>query len=323
MLGIRSTRRSRARASRYRALAGALDAGLALDRALQLTTPPSGVTSAVAHPELTSSLPRSSQSVAARIGGPEAGPTEIAAITAADRAGEISQTLRHLADDLDAQSQAQNHLWSANAYPLLVLHLVVPAMSTSLLITDPTRFVLRVVVATGTLWAVIALLAVSMSWLLRKRGARERLARLPVVGVPLAAAARTRFLRTLGLLYGSGVHAVEAMAAAHAALGPAAASVDYDALLDRVRRGEPLPQAFAALTSFDPLDRAELVTGAEAGELEVALRRVAARAELEWHASTSRLARIAGALVYGIAVVSVAFAVIRFYTGYFEQLGLR
>src|SRR5262245_53142432 len=62
-------------------------------------------------------------------------PTHPAAIGAAERAGHLVECLTELANDEEAAAREQRQLWGSCAYPLIVLHLVVPAASTSLLVT--------------------------------------------------------------------------------------------------------------------------------------------------------------------------------------------
>jgi type IV pilus assembly protein PilC len=227
--------------------------------------------------------------------------------------------LRTLAADLEAERRERMRLWQTAAYPLLLLHLVVPAASTPLLLTHPRTFATRVVVAIAGIWGVLA----AAVWL-HRRGLRSAayvrtLNALPLVGAILRASAFTRYFRSLAELYGSGVRIQEALDAARAVVGPVPPVDDFALAASAARAGAPMAASFAAMRSLDPPLRALLETAATTGTLEGALRRAVADLEERWRSLALRLVTVATSALYAIAVVVVAWTILSFYTGYFSQ----
>ena len=301
----------RRRASSYRALATLLDGGIPIAQALDRLRPGPGSPAAAETVRSTRD-----GALAALLGAP---PHEAAAITAAERTGELTATLRQLADDLDASLAARRDALSRCAYPLFVLHLIVPATTTVDLIRAPSRYFGRVALATGLLWAAIVAGAALCAWLVRTPRAVTALARLPLVGPPLVRSAQARWLRLFATLHGAGVKAIEALKTAESALGAAPPSEEYADVAARALRGESLESALAALVGLEPEERSELIAAAAVGDLERALRRVAGRVVERWRSAMQRLARVAGGSAYFLAVVLVGAAAVRFYSDYFAQ----
>jgi|RhiMethySRZTD1v2_1073278.scaffolds.fasta_scaffold474854_1 type II secretory pathway component PulF len=313
MLDSRSTRRQTAR---YRALADALAAGIPARRAYELVRLEGEPRTTVGASALANG-----ESLTRAIELDDAPPRHhVVALRAAEKAGRLPETLRSLADELDARSSALRTFLQRAAYPLVLMHLVVPAASTSLLIEEPGRFVMRTLVALAVLWGSFLVLFFVLRRLIRDPVQVRRVARWPLIGRILRVSAQLRFLRALAGLYGAGVRIDEALTEASAAVGAAPPTAEYTQAAAIARSGESIDRAMSVLLGLDPLDRMELVTAATAGNLEAALDRVVLRTEMAWEASLHRAARIASTILYVTAFVAVVVAVFSFYAGYFAQL---
>jgi hypothetical protein len=201
-----------------------------------------------------------------------------------------------------------------------VLHLVVPATSTGLLVERPGAFVARTLAAYAVLWSVL----LGGAWLLRRLTRHpvwaRRVVRWPLVGPPLRLAAQLRFLRALAALYGAGIRIDEALSEASAAVGPAPPTPEFSQAAAVARAGESIERALAVLLTLDPVARMELATASQSGSLEEALERVVLRLQESWEASLQRTARVTAGGLYVVAVIAAATAIISFWSGYFAQL---
>src|SRR5262245_2777251 len=145
MLDSRSTRRQTAR---YRALADALAAGIPARRAYELVRLEGEPRTTVGASALANG-----ESLTRAIELDDDPPRHhVVALRAAEKAGRLPETLRSLADELDARASALRTFLQRAAYPLVLIHLVVPAASTSLLIEEPGRFLMRTLVALAVIW---------------------------------------------------------------------------------------------------------------------------------------------------------------------------
>jgi type II secretory pathway component PulF len=300
----------------YHALADALGSGLPPDRAMSLLA---GGTASSVSPG-AASLRRGEPIVAAIRAELPVPPADVPILQAAEESGRLPETLRMLAADATARSQARRKFLAAAAYPLFVLHVVVPAASASKLLTDPAGFSTAVISSYVVLWVVLGLAIAAV----RKAPGSPRLARrvvaIPVVGTALRSAAATRFLRTLWIAYSAGLRIDRALALATGAVGVGLRERGFATAARLARDGESIERSLAELSELDRFDRSELVTAATAGELEPTLARVVARSSERWSDSVNRAAHVAARTIYFLAFVATAFAVFRFWSGYFDRL---
>src|SRR5262245_57686075 len=136
------------------------------------------------------------------------------ALSASEQAGRLPACLRSLSADLDAERAQKRQFLLSIAYPLLLLHVIVPLSSTTILLTKPGEYAARVVAATAILWGVI----LAGAWL-HRRGSRSPaymrlVVKLPLIGPVVRHGAFVHFFRSLVELYGAGVRFTEAVGAA-------------------------------------------------------------------------------------------------------------
>lgn len=242
------------------------------------------------------------------------------ALQASERAGRLPACLRQLSADLDAEREQRKQFWISIAYPLLLLHVVVPAASTPILLLNPGVFVARTIGATAVLWGVV----LAGAWL-HRRGTRSpaymhALQRLPLIGPVVRHAAFVHFFRSLVELYGAGVNFTEAIAAARSVLGEAPPLDDFARAAAAARAGAPMPATFATLTSLEPLLRSLLETSAMTGDLENGLRKVIRELEEKWRDAMKRFLAVTSRTLYFVVALTVASTVISYYTGYYSDI---
>jgi type II secretory pathway component PulF len=316
MLGLGGTP-LRSRSLVYTQLAQALDAGIAATSALRLLDRVGGEARGAA---AAAAVARGQTLVAAfdtAFGLPR---PHLLALAASERAGRLPDCLRQLAADLDDERAQRRQFWLSIAYPLLLMHVVVPAASTSILLTRPAAFAARVVGATAILWGTVLVGA----WL-HRRGSRSTaymrgLVALPLIGPVVRYGTFVRYFRALVGLYGSGVHFTEALDAARSVVGEAPPFDDFAKAAAAARAGAPMEAAFATMTALDPGLRAMLETAATTGNLEEQLRRTIVELEERWRQGARRFVATTSYVLYVVVAVAVAWTVIDFYAGMYSGL---
>ncbi len=330
------------RAILYRELAALLNAGLPLERALQLLM---GPTAEAPSPLWHVLAPvrdavRDGLPVAAALALVDSGRAayEQAVIEAAERTATLPAMLERLADALDARRAAQERLRSAALYPAFVLTLgvavavlllgvLVPRAQAALAaggIALPSASLAVVRVARGVAWSAAGLLLALTAgtaalarlcrlddgW--RVRVDRLRLA-LPGAGRIAAQLAASRFAATLAVLAGAGVPLVDALPLAGAATGNRWLAQRVAGETERVRHGLSLEAAIRAIPPL-ALPLAEWIRVGEAGGcLDRMLETAARREQAEWERSTARLLTLfepAVLVAVGLFVLAVALAVL-------------
>jgi type II secretory pathway component PulF len=309
--------RLRERSLLYFQLAQALDSGLAAASALRLLDG-SGATGRGA--AAAAAIARGQTLVAALDASFPLPLPHRLALQASERAGRLPACLRQLAVDIDAERAQRKQFWISIAYPLLLLHVVVPAASTSILLIKPGVFMARTIGATAVLWGVI----LAGAWI-HRRGTRSpaymhALQRLPLIGPVVRHAAFVHFFRSLVELYGAGVHFTEAVAAARSVLGDAPPLDDFSRAAAAARSGASMAATFATLTSLDPLLRSLLETSATTGDLENGLRKVIRELEEKWRDAMQRFLSVTSRALYFTVALAVAWTVISFYAGMYSGL---
>ena len=235
---------------------------------------------------------------------------ETAALTAAWRAGRAPVALRRRAEARRRQAQFLRSLWRAMRYPLLVLGSTVLA-----------SFCTYAVV--GHLWAVVAVVgglgAIGLGSLLLWRAMRhggEGWFRVPLVGNLGRDLGEIPYLETLAALYAAGVPLPAAHRAAQATV-PFAAVQRRLLVADRaLQQGRRLSEGLAEGLGLHPETRSLLATGEASGQLEDALLRAAARRRDVAAATTERLVRWSGAVLYIGAALVAGYVVLSFYSSF-------
>jgi general secretion pathway protein F/type IV pilus assembly protein PilC len=301
----------------YTQLAQALDSGLAAASALRLLDRSGGDQKGAA---AAAAIARGQTLVAAFDGSFGLPRSHRLALSASERAGRLPACLRQLSADLDAERVERREFWMSIAYPLLLMHAIVPATSITLLVTKPGLFAARVFGATALLWGAI----LAGIWF-HRRGVRSRaymhaLQALPLVGPIVRDGAFVRYFRALVELYGSGVNFTEALEASRSVLGDAPPFDDFARASAAARGGAPMAAAFAALTSLDPLLRALLESAATTGDLENGLRRAIRDLEQRWRDATHRFLAVTSYGLYVLVACAVGWSVISFYAGMYSGL---
>ena len=284
-----------------RQLAGLVDAGLPLERALtaladEAPTPRQQALVAALRAEVNAG---SSFAQALAAHPAEFSPMYRAVIAAGEHSGQLGLVLERLADDLEARQALRSKVMAALLYPaivsgialLIVLFLlayVVPQVASVFTTSQRALPLLTVVmlaisqaVQAAWLWALLAALG---AWLtirlsLRQPAVREQWdaawLRLPVVGALSRGYNAAQCARTLALLIGAGVPILKALQTAADTLPNTALRADLVEAQGLVREGAPLGKALAHRQRLPGLLSMFARLGEQTGELPQMLQRAA------------------------------------------------
>jgi general secretion pathway protein F len=226
-------------------------------------------------------------------------------VAAAEQAGRLETVIGRLADHAERRLALSRSLAVALVYPVLLtlislavvwglLGFVVPRVvgvferaGEDLPWMTRSLLALSDFAAGSGVWLGAALvIAVAGGFaLFRQPGPRlwldRTLLRLPLLGGLARAQAAALFARTLAILVGSSVPAVEALRAASDVVGNRKVRADLEAAADRVREGASIAGAMQPIEWLPPLTRRLIHGGEQAGELGAMLEHAAALQEAD------------------------------------------
>ncbi|MDQ7988207.1 MAG: type II secretion system inner membrane protein GspF [Candidatus Dactylopiibacterium sp.] len=316
-----------------RQLAGLLDAGLAIDEALNVL----GEQSENKREQTLLTLIRQDIAAGLSLSASLARfervfpPFYRALVRAGEESGKLPGVLARLADYLERREELKSGLAMAFIYPAIVIFVsvavivgmltwVVPQMvqvfqGAKQVLPLPTRLLLAVSHFLGNWggWLLLAaLLAALLFWrALKNPDFRHRVhawrLTVPWFGKLERAAETVRFASTLAILAGSGVPVLTAMAAASGVMSNLPLRAAAEQAARQVREGMSLARALAAAQSFPPILVHLVASGEATGRLDTMLERAAA----EQSAGLSRKVETFSQLL-GPAVVLVMGGVVLF-----------
>lgn len=316
-----------------RQLAGLLDAGLAIDEALNVLGEQSENKREQALLALIRQDIASGQSLSASLSHFERvfPPFYRALVRAGEESGKLPGVLARLADYLERREELKSGLAMAFIYPAIVIFVsisvivgmltwVVPQMvqvfqGAKQVLPLPTRILLAVSHFMGNWggWLLLALAIAALAFwrAMKKDDFRYRVhawrLTVPWFGKLERAAETVRFASTLAILAGSGVPVLTAMAAASGVMSNLPLKTAAEQAARQVREGMSLARALAAAKSFPPILVHLVASGEATGRLDSMLERAAA----EQSAGLSRKVETFSQLL-GPAVVLVMGAVVLF-----------
>jgi general secretion pathway protein F len=316
-----------------RELATLLNAGLALDRALE-------VSSGIAEDEaVRATLVRVRDEVrgGAALSAALASQSGIFSrlylnmVRAGEAGGALGKVLLRLSEHLERADELRATVVSALIYPTILvavsaisvmslLIFVVPQFSQLLEESGKTLpLATQIVVNTGNFlrgywWAILGVAAGAVylfRWRLRDPAARLRwdawLLRLPLAGDLIAKVEVARFARTLSTLIGNGVALLPGLSIANETLGNTTFAEALGRVAAELKAGRGLGRPMLQEGLFPKLAVHMVLVGEETGRLEESLLRVAEVYDREVQRALKRmLTLLEPALILGLAVVIAA-----------------
>ncbi|MDX2143251.1 MAG: type II secretion system inner membrane protein GspF [Rhodospirillaceae bacterium] len=238
-------------------------------------------------------------------------PLYVALVSAGEMSGALGAILERLADHLEKTSRLRAKVLTALIYPavlaavaglmvLLLLIFVVPKIVdqfASLGQDLPWLTRALIVVSEGLQsygligLALIALAAVVLKRELRKPAVRlavdARLLSVPVLGKLVRRLHASRMARTLSVLIGSGVPALDAIGAAKSTVTNAVLTEKMTGVLNAVREGTSLSAALRQSQAFPPILAFMAASGETSGRLDVLLEKAADQLDRELENATA------------------------------------
>lgn len=322
-----------------RELATLLQAGLPLDRALELlinlapsvpvATMLQGIRDEVRGGRSLSQALDSRREVFSRF--------YVNIVRAGEAGGALATVLRRLAETMDRSKELRESIRSALIYPTILVGVAVMSVMILLVFVVPqfeTTFAqagkalpipTQVVIVAGTFlqhwwWALIPAIALLVVWFRRRgripavRRARDaKLLRMPLVGDLLTKLEVARFARTLSTLIGNGVTLLGALAIVKETMGNLVLSDALDGVIAKLREGKGFGRPLADTGLYPRLATQMILVGEESGRLEEMLTRVADVYDREVAVGTKRfLAVLEPVLILGLAVLvgGIVFSVL-------------
>jgi type IV pilus assembly protein PilC len=225
--------------------------------------------------------------------------TYISMIKAAETTGKMPETLKELAEYLEAAETVRKKVRSAMIYPIAVLSiaLLVGAFMVTFIIPQfkelygsmgsqlpaPTRLLLRVsdIAKSSGILILLAIVALAVTPRIMRRSPAGRrildqfILALPVFGSLSQKLASARFARTLGSLIRSGVPVLSALDVSAGATGNTVIAAAIRKARASVEQGNPLSQGLTAQRAIPPMLVDMLRTGEKTGRIDEMLYSIA------------------------------------------------
>jgi type IV pilus assembly protein PilC len=144
---------------------------------------------------------------------------------------------------------------------------------------------------------------------------------VPVLGTARLYLALSRLAAALEALLSAGVTVVEAWEMAAVASGSPALSRAVRAWRPQVDAGQTPAEAIREAPIFPELFATQYATGEISGQLDDTLRRLRAYYEEEGSRKLHAVAQWTPRAVYFFVVLMIAYQILHFYVGYFNQVG--
>lgn len=264
-------------------------------------------------------------------------PLYRATIEAGEQSGKLDYILERLADYVEQRQDMRNKLVSAAIYPIFLVLICFGIVALMLAYVVPQ--VVGVYEDSGQQLPLLTRILMGSSAFLRdfglplliiatlgsllfgrlmknpdfKRRVDRLVLRIPLAGRIARGANTGQFMRTLGILFGSGVPILDAMQIGTQVIGnlPMREAVEQAAI--RVREGAPLSRSLAASKLFPPISIHLIGSGESSGRLDEMLDRAAVNQERELETVTTRLMSIMGPaviLVMGVLVLLIVLGML-------------
>jgi general secretion pathway protein F len=313
-----------------RELAALLNAGLALDRALEVMH---GIADDAAVRTMLLRIRdevRGGATLSAALAN-QAGTFSrlyLSMVRAGEAGGALAKVLLRLSEHLERADELRATVMSALIYPTILIAVSAISVMTLLIFVVPQFTQLleesgkalpvptQIVVSTGNFlrgywWAILGIAAGAIylfrRWL-ENSAARLRwdawLLRLPLAGELIGKVEVARFARTLATLLGNGVALLPGLSIAKETLGNAMLAAALARVIAEVKAGRGLGRPMLHEGLFPKLAVQMVMVGEETGRLEETLLRVAEVYDREVERTLKRvLALLEPALILGLAVV--------------------
>ncbi|MBI5387469.1 MAG: type II secretion system F family protein [Verrucomicrobia bacterium] len=252
-------------------------------------------------------------------------PFDRALLHAGEHSGRLPNCFKLLADHYTDRARLARQVIGDLIYPLLLLHLAVFIFPFAQLFVsgDLPGYLMKTVGVLAPLYAA-ALVAI---WALQgrhKTAWREAVERLlhpiPVLGAARRALALSRLASALEALLSAGVTIIEAWQMAALACGSPVLQREVARWQPQLRSGSTPGEIVSTSRLFPDVFSNLYCTGEASGQLDESLRNLAKYFQEEGTRKLHLVARWAPMLIYFAIVLLVAWKIVQFWLGYFQQI---
>jgi general secretion pathway protein F len=249
-------------------------------------------------------------------------------VRAGEAGGALGVVLTRLADTMERNKELRDSVKSALIYPtilicvavtsvMVLLGFVVPQFQQTFAqagkaLPLPTEIVIIIGTGLRKYWWLILISVFALVWITRRRLRSPavrfrwdtRLLRMPMLGDLLAKVEVARFARTLATLLGNGVTLLAGLAIVKETMTNSVLAQALDGVVTRLREGKGFGVPLAETGVYPRLATQMILVGEESGRLEEMLNRVAEVYDREVQVAVKRfLAVLEPALILGLAVL--------------------
>ncbi|HPA20850.1 MAG TPA: type II secretion system F family protein [Verrucomicrobiae bacterium] len=312
--------RARDKADLYEQLAGLLEAGVPISRAVGMLRDRmarGAARSAIGH--CSARMSKGETLSAAMLAEPRAWEAfESSVVAAGEEAGRLVPLARELGRYWRKMDETRRRILAGLVYPLLILHVAILAGSVPAAVAGGMGAYTRVVVVSlGVLYAMLWFL-----WELGNSAAGMLLcSHLPVVGTARSSLRGLRFALCLRLQVEAGIPILTALPRAARAAGGVSLGSRADAAVSRLRTGEPVAEVLPTLFAEDQRLTSLLATGVESGRIVGVLRAIEEDAAARWGESMALLQVWLPRMVYFAAMAFAVWQVARLAAGVYGAYG--
>jgi len=250
---------------------------------------------------------------------------DLALLQAGERSGRLEATFGLLANFYTERGTIARRVLGSLAYPLLLLHAAI------FILPFPNLFLTGDIITYGlsTFGVLIPLYALAALVVFLSQGRRGEAWRailegltgwIPLVGSGRRQMALARLAAALEALINAGENITEAWPMAAAASGSPALRREVANWPPRLAVGETPAEILASSRVFPDTFTHLYSSGEISGSLDVTLKRLTKYYLEEGSRNVRMAARVGPGLVYAVVALYIAWRVISFYLGYFQQL---
>lgn len=307
------------KAGSYEQLAGLLDAGIPISRAVVLLRDRMGGAAGAALGRCARRMSEGETLSAAMAGDPVAwAGFESAVVAAGEEAGRLVPLVRELARYWRMMDETRRRVIAGLIYPLLILHVAILAGNVPVAVAGGAGAYAKVV----AIWLLVVYAAAWFAWEAAGSGpGMGLLRRLPIVGGAMSALGRLRFALCLRLQVEAGIPILTALPRAAQASGGAALGARARRAADRLGEGEPIAGVMAELFAGDAALPAMIATGVESGRIVETLKVVEAEASARWEEAMALLQVWLPRAVYFLAMAVAVWQIARLAAGIYGAYG--
>jgi type IV pilus assembly protein PilC len=252
-------------------------------------------------------------------------PFDIALIEAGEHSGRLDAVCKLLANYYEERARLLRQMLSDLLYPAFVLHFAIFMFPLISLFNGGTMtgFILKTFGVLAIIYAVVAGLIYAgqdrrgLDW---RAKLEKGLRRVPVLGTARQSLALARLAAALEALIGAGVNIIEAWDLAAAATGSPAIQQAVQEWKPRVVAGVTPAEAVKNCSLFPELFGNLYSTGEISGQLDESLRNLHTYYQEDATRKLHLLAQWVPRFLYFVVAGLVAWKIISFYLGYFDQI---